>query len=598
VNDDLIITQIGLIFSQVRYLRMALDQVERSTARYAGVALDVAAAGPGQWGAPPLVQGALEVFVVNIGDLIAPDNSFFGVITSVFRMITAGITGAVGGFISGIALPVILGELAAILANIVQIMQLVGFSGKKGPEGTDKPEQSGTFTALLDRLDGTAHTLAQILGLANTEQDKGKPNGGLDANVWLQTMQTVDRIVQGLNLLLPNLIGAFAALLVRIDNLKVIILDLLEFLVRNVLILRGIILLTLYDTIASAARLASELLGIIARGAGTILEAFFKLVDTALSGILEAIRFLSSALTGMVNALLPWLVTTVFGLLNGLGSLPIFRMMFAVVEMMPVLLPALLNLIPGGGTVTGSQQTVLDDAHDRMIAGLASATTPPPTPPPLPDFASLPGVADAFTNASTAVKGITDSLRTEVPTMLTSAGTMLNNVATSMQNAIGPNGENLNRGIENGVGAITDNAKTLADRLRETQDMARKTGGTGLEAIAGAYEDWLSHKGLDDIMGRITNYIQGSPAASSGPTSLLGQVVQAARSLAELLEGGPREPARPTVEIKEVIVEISAPAAAIRERPHRSQAEEPEPVDPDETLPPAERYARGDWAYA
>jgi hypothetical protein len=69
MDEDLIVTQMSLIFSQTRYIRMALDSLERSASRYAGVALGVAA-GPHQWGAPPLEAGALQVFVVNIADLI------------------------------------------------------------------------------------------------------------------------------------------------------------------------------------------------------------------------------------------------------------------------------------------------------------------------------------------------------------------------------------------------------------------------------------------------------------------------------------------------------------------------------------------------
>src|SRR5579871_1273592 len=159
MDEDLIVTQIGLIFSQVRYLRMAFDQVERSTARYAGVAMDVAAAGPRQWGAPPLEGGSLRVFVINIQDLISADNSFLGVLSSGFRLVTSAISGLVGGAISGLALPVILAEIADIAHTALEILHLLGLTGgkeKPGKPGESVPQQSGTLTAFLDRLDGTA----------------------------------------------------------------------------------------------------------------------------------------------------------------------------------------------------------------------------------------------------------------------------------------------------------------------------------------------------------------------------------------------------------------------------------------------------------
>ena len=65
-----VITQMSLLLTQVRYARRAIENIELATTRYAGLALRVAG-GPGAapLGAPPMIDGALKVYVVNINDL-------------------------------------------------------------------------------------------------------------------------------------------------------------------------------------------------------------------------------------------------------------------------------------------------------------------------------------------------------------------------------------------------------------------------------------------------------------------------------------------------------------------------------------------------
>ncbi len=76
MNEDMIIMQIGLILTQLRAARRAVEMIERSTANYAGGTFVQAAALGARFGAPPLENGALRVYVVNINDL-APGGGTF-----------------------------------------------------------------------------------------------------------------------------------------------------------------------------------------------------------------------------------------------------------------------------------------------------------------------------------------------------------------------------------------------------------------------------------------------------------------------------------------------------------------------------------------
>ena len=524
MDEDLIVTQMGLIFSQTRYIRMALDSLERSASRYAGVALGVAAAGPHQWGAPPLEAGALRVFVVNIADLIPEEGGLLGFLSSTFRLFSSMVGGLVGGVISGIALPVILGELIAVTVNVRDILRMLGFTGQPDQQQAGAPESSGTTISFLNRLEHTADTLANILGLANAQQASGTPPASAESRTWLQTLQTVSRVVDGLILLVPNLIGAFASFLMRIDQLKVGILDMLEFLMRNVLVLRGLVLLTIYDTIASAARLAGQILNLISTAASSLLGALFRMLESVLVGVLDTIGYLSAAVTDMVNALLPWLVRTVFNLLDALSQMPIFRLMFAFVEVLPVVLPHILSILHE--TVTPSEQADLTAARNRMIAGLAAAATPAPMPEPMPDFANQPLVQTALGAAAESVMDVAGNIQRGTTSMLNTTTGLMTDIASNMTAAIGPNGEGLTGNITALAQPVIQNAEDVTRQLREASEAAAATSNPELNTIATAYETWLTEgHGLDTILSDITTYFEHAPAVSG---SMMDQVATAA----------------------------------------------------------------------
>src|SRR5438093_6604404 len=110
----------GLILTQLRYTRRAMEEVERSTARYGGAAFTAAfAAGP-RFGEPPLQDGALMVYVVNINDL-APGTGgglLEGLLGGIGRLFGGLFGGLVGGTIGGVALPYMIYQVRRIAETV------------------------------------------------------------------------------------------------------------------------------------------------------------------------------------------------------------------------------------------------------------------------------------------------------------------------------------------------------------------------------------------------------------------------------------------------------------------------------------------------
>src|SRR4051794_26823913 len=96
----------GLILTQLRATRRAIEEIERSTARYAGGSFLQAATVSGTFGAPPLQNGALRVYVVNINDLAPSGGGFLEqLLGGLGRMVGGLFGGFIGGIAAGVALP-------------------------------------------------------------------------------------------------------------------------------------------------------------------------------------------------------------------------------------------------------------------------------------------------------------------------------------------------------------------------------------------------------------------------------------------------------------------------------------------------------------
>src|SRR3954452_25104686 len=104
---DELVSQIGLLLSQLRFARRALEDIERSTARYSGVTFAVAVAAGPKFGEPPLLSGALKVYVTNINDLTISRGGvglFEGLLGGIGRFFGGLAGGFAGGIIGGVSL--------------------------------------------------------------------------------------------------------------------------------------------------------------------------------------------------------------------------------------------------------------------------------------------------------------------------------------------------------------------------------------------------------------------------------------------------------------------------------------------------------------
>src|SRR5260370_832204 len=253
--EDMIITQLGLLLTTMRYSRRALEDIERSTSKYMGLAFAPLFRDAMKGGQSPLFNGALKVYVVNINDLTEPPAGGIleGLLGGAGRLVGGLIGGIAGGTISGVLFPWVISSLARITANIdsiaARIERIVSHFQAKPKDLKDKagalsPEESST--SLISGLPGLTALLDDVtllLRAANGEkmaEGKAEPSKGVDQI--LHVLKEVSGIIDGLILLLPIVNGFLASLIMRLDSLKLGIVDFLEWLVAHVLVMCRLIL--------------------------------------------------------------------------------------------------------------------------------------------------------------------------------------------------------------------------------------------------------------------------------------------------------------------------------------------------------------------
>src|SRR5437879_1804869 len=127
-EEQALIGQIGLLLTQLRYARRALEDIERSTARYGSIDFTGALAAGTRFGAPPLLDGALKVHVVNLNDLTTG-----GGISGFLENLLGGVggffgnffSGLVGGAISGLRMPEVVGQIVQLADKLERIANTV-----------------------------------------------------------------------------------------------------------------------------------------------------------------------------------------------------------------------------------------------------------------------------------------------------------------------------------------------------------------------------------------------------------------------------------------------------------------------------------------
>lgn len=573
--EEEIIAQLGLLFTQMRLGRRALDSIERNTAVYRGVTFATALSAGTHFGEPPLLNGALKVYVVNINDLTSGGGGLLeGLLGGIGRFIGGVFGGIVGGTIGGIALPYNLAQFARIAESVDRILNRLGIGASARPptpptSGTPAattPEGSSgsSLAGMLPRLTETINALTNMFrtGAAPTQASPqttvgnavaaGAPGattaaGGMPI---LEILQVASGLINGLILLVPMLIGAFASLLHRIDDIKLAVVEMLQFVMRLVFLLGGIILVTLSDTIGAAARLAANLMSIVGTLVNSLLGSIFRVIGALLSTSLEAIRFVLNGVRNTVNALMTWLRDGLGNLLIFFGNLRVFRLIFHLVDILPLILPSLHHLIRGG-SISPAEQAALTAAAARPVPGPGVAGAGGP-------IAAFPNLADTLlpsaevTRLTNSVTEAGSTVTREMRNIFGSATNALNSVGVAMNDAVRTGGGGFNDQFQQHLGAVEVRARALSGVLAQARTEAAQRPQTGLEAIAQAYEGWLSGGGFDTLMQRITDHFARTPTVGADvATTIPGQVVTSVGTAASR--------ARATVEIGEVTIEITPP---------------------------------------
>lgn len=560
-----IIGQIGLILTQLRYTRRAIEDIERNTARYSGFTFTNAFAAGSHFGEPPLFDGALKVYVVNINDLTTGGGfgGFLeGLLGGIGRLFGGFFGGLIGGTISGVALPLILDKLAQIAATIERIIDRLGIATTPPIDKKKEESSSAGWVSNLNLI----KALTDLFHAASGGPQAGTPKTGAASSEdpwmkWQETLQSVygvitgiSRVIDGLIILMPIVIGTLASMVMRFEDIKIVILDLLQFVLRNVFLLRGVALVTIYDTIAGVAKLTVSILGTLEGAVSLMLSAIFDFIGAVVQGALDVLRILSADLKQTVDALLQWLVDTLGATLAFIGDLRIFRVSVYILQTLPLILPALYQLTfsKEGEPVTFPENIRKDLEKARSLAVAPPATGAGPsalpfTPFPSPDIlipqSDVDRVNKTIKDTSDKLMGLSGKLFEAPRGALRSIGQQLNEAATKGQ-------DKFFEGEKSRIEDVKARATTLSEYIIQARDQAAKRPETGLEAIAKAYEGWLSGGGLTMVLGNITEYFLHTPV--TGPQAaqtIPGQIVQQA----------PAEQPLATVDIQEVVIEVEPP---------------------------------------
>lgn len=538
-DDDAVIEAFGVLLTQLRTARRALENIDRSTATYTGFEFAKALADGAEFGQPPMYQGALMVHVVNIDDL-APGNGFGGFIEAIFGGIGNFVSNLVGGlagsFLTSLQLPEMLAHLDSIVANVREILRMVGV-GEEPAEGESPAEPS---ESLLTTLNGIRDTVRDVTALfqaasagpaaaAETSQAPMTRTG----EAWMAILDGVNRLldratylVDGLVLLIPNLVGGLAFLIANLGRLRDGILETVQFILRNALVLRGVVLTVIFETVASAARLAASVVGIIATTIESMLASIVDVVRSLLGSAFDAFRLLADGLRAIVQSLLQWLANGVVQTLRAIGDLPIFRTIDHLVRILPSLLGPVYMIMTKGTPLPPVLQGRLDAAHDAAFSAGGSTATGGgaggSSTVTIGEFPDLALILDPLEATLTSAVDATASTLTEAASRtFDEAGGTLAGLGGRFDRAAREEAD-FSRGVlDRHVGQITANADQLTTAI--TRPLAAESGPTGMEAIANAYESWLTTGGgMTALLGQIERHFTERPESGEpgGPLGL------------------------------------------------------------------------------
>jgi hypothetical protein len=577
--DEEIVIQIGLLLSQLRYARRALEDIERSTARYGGVTFAVALAAGPRFGEPPLLNGALKVFVTNINDLTVGRGSIGlleGLLGGIGRFFGGLAGGFVGGIIGGVSLWVWVGKLQEIVKGINGILDRLGVTASKANEAAadsaDKKKDGTDWAATLARLNPIIESLTALFDAASRGPEAaGKTaseNMSEDAKAWgaqlaitlraaTDTLNVLDKVIRGLTIFVPILVGALAALLVRLDDIKLAILDLMQFAFRLALLLRGAALVTIYDTIAAVAKLGANILGTLKDAVGTILKAILDILSAVFSTVEAFIKFVGAGLKNAMDGLLLWLVNGLGRVLMFIGDLRIFRLLIHLVQVLPNILPALITLLHGGeASIDPTDRKWLEEIKGKTVAGPTGPALAPGGR--LPKEVQFPDLGAKFLKEVGPFKKSLEDTSAALPKKTEeafgAAQKGLTTIDKTMRDALTTGEAGFQKKLSSDLEAVGQQAAKAAEALtpavKTAEEIKKKADADNhdpLHQIEQAYVDWVKGDGLKNMLGVITQYFAGGSAKDpAGP---------AAVPLAAVRTAQPEAP-RATVEIGELIIDL------------------------------------------
>lgn len=568
MNDE-IVTQMGLLLTQVRGVRSTLEQVAQATSRYAGFAFAEAFTPGGRFGAPPMRGGALLVHVNNLRDLVASSGiaGFFeGLLGGIGRFFGGLFGGLIGGTIAGVALPVMIWKVDSIVTNLRNILDRIGIGGATpatadaAREPADSPTASVGGAPLTDQIGEFREILGLLTGLFEAAGSGGPAPERVEASVtpqherWMTMLRSVEnvvggvtQIVKGLIILVPMLVGSLALLIGKLDSIKLAFVEMIQFILRNVMLLRGVVLVTVFDLLGVAARLAAGLVQVVGQMVQALLASLFDIAGTVLEGALAVFQFLAGGLQRVVNGMLGWLVDTLFVVLARFGDLRIFRLITHLIQVLPAVLPPLYELIRGSSPpLTTAQQTALDNAAALALPGPAfpSGSLPSALLPAMPDVADLAVPATALATLRAQMDSLRDGLIRGVGELSNGVATGFAQLSARFDSMISTELDRSRSDYATNLQSVRERSAEFANAFAEAERAVRERPATGLEAIAQAYETWLAGDGLAGLLRNITDLFRATPA--SGTDSIPGAIV-----------GETVDRPRASIEIQEVIIDLT-----------------------------------------
>ncbi|MGV6874232.1 hypothetical protein ACUSIJ_16285 [Pseudochelatococcus sp. B33] len=559
--DSMVIGALGVLLTEVRVARRALEEVERASSRYMGIEFSKAFAEGASFGAPPMYQGALRVHVININDL-APGNSIadllMGLLGGVGHLVGGIIGGAIGGTVAAWGLPMMIRDLRRTVGDIREIIRMLGITAPQNQPSAEEAnpvtqaETGETLLTTVDGIQGLVRGLTALFTTASEGPGAGDRAGRIAPEVltpegqkWMEILSGVNRLleramhlVDGLILLIPSLVGAIALLVTSLPEIRRELLLTFQFILRNILVLRGVVLTTIFEIMATAARLTASIVGII----GTVLEGILGSIVSVISSILDnafaALEVMTGALTAIVKALLQWLVNGVFNTLREIGNLSVFRTIDHLVRMLPGLIEPIFMITVA--VMSDSAQRLPEDltqrlntAFDAGFAGMSAGvrgTLPgavagtgaaPTTEQIIGDFPKIDDILDPLHDALSAGIATTGA---EITTATRDAFDTVNGALTGLGGrfdaAIAHEGDLSRRVLEGHRATITANADALASAI--AAPLAAESPATGLEDIASAYQTWLTSEGtIAAIFDRAVQHLTRRPEAGEPPPGAL-----------------------------------------------------------------------------